>query len=505
MGSYPGTTTTSLDGKKKPMSLTPPGPHPLLAPRGSLPRRRGLLLLLGWLVLAGGASPGSAPSPVLHTELQSSIPARDAVVEEPVAELRLRFTTEVQLPLSRITVGGPGGAVFPGTLGMVEDSGRRELRFVLEEPLPPGPIRVSWQTAGPDGHVIRGEYGFTVAGPSPGPEVPDTGKATPPPQEPPPSPDAEPAFGDGSVGLAVRWLQYLGTLLILGAVAFRLGVLPGLGKESALAPAVSGMSARLPGFALTGAVLLALSMPGRLWVQSVNTWGAEALAAGNLATLIFRTPWGWGWMIQGGALILVVLGLRLTAPAGGRAAGWSVAGIGALAAALVPAFSGHAWGISPRGLGVALSAGHILGAGVWLGGLAAMLLVGLPALKAVKGEDGTLPGLPALVNGFSRLALPAVLLVVLTGAGQNFIHLGGNPGHLVTTPWGRALLVKLGLVAGAFALGLYNWRVVRPALQGSPRPGLLRIPATVELLLGLAVLAATAVLVVQSLPASGGP
>jgi copper transport protein len=485
-----------------------------------------VLALAGWTVPLDGAPPGVDAR---HTELSGADPAAGSEVSGAVAELRLRFTTAVQLPLSRVTVEDGTGVQRTGGLDLVEDSGGRELRLVLGEPLPPGVHRVVWQTAGPDGHVIRGEYLFTVlgsqtatAGDTPAPDTlprdtaevgavqspaglpGDTGTAAGPSTPTPgTSVAAESSSGGGAAGLTFRWLQYLGTVLLLGGVGFRLGVVPGLLKESTLAPAAAAIVSRLATLTLAGAVVLAMSMPGRLWAQATSTWGAE-VAVADLAALLFQTPWGWGWMIQGAAVLLAVIGVRLAAPGGARAGGWGLAAVGAAAAAFVPAFSGHAWGIEPRALGVVLSAGHVLGAGVWMGGLGCLLLAGIPGMKVVKGEGGTLPGLSALVNGFSRIALPAVLLLVVTGVGQNFFHLG-NPGNLLVTGWGRALLVKFGLLAGAMALGLYNWRVVRPALQESPRAGLLRIPATLEFLLGLAVLVATGLLVVQSLPGSGSP
>jgi copper transport protein len=83
---------------------------------------------------------------------------------------------------------------------------------------------------------------------------------------------------------------------------------------------------------------------------------------------------------------------------------------------------------------------------------------------------------------------------VISGSVSSFLQLGGV-GALFTTAYGRTLALKLGLVAGALLLGSYNWRKVRPSLNVRPDPGELRIPASVEALLGLLVLLATAVLV----------
>jgi len=481
--------------------------------------------LLALLLLTLGAPATSA----LHTALSRATPAVGSAVTSEVRELRLVFTTAVQLPLSEVRVVRDGGTPVSGRLAYAVDSGETELVLTLDLPLAAGAHQVSWQTAGPDGHVIRGEYGFTVAAAGSG-AVQDTAEGGAGAVEGSGAPggagapedigagevgggDAVSAAADGGVpagaapsapgvtggplGVWFRWIQYMGIALILGGIGFRFGVVPPLmrGGEGAVAENVLG---RLVGLMRMGAVLVTISLPLRLWAQSVATWGAEALNPGRVATLLLRTPWGTGWLVQAAAVALVFVGfagLRGERPK----ARWGVVALGALALAVTPALSGHAWGIEPRWLGVTLSTGHLIGMGVWIGGLAALVLAALPALRQVRGDGAELPGLAGVVNAFSRVALPAVVLLVVTGAGQN-LNLLGSPANLIATAWGRTLLVKLALTGAAMALGLYNWRVVRPALAKTPRGDLLRIPSTIELLIGLTVLVVTALLVVQGVP-----
>lgn len=456
----------------------------------------------------GPATPSVVETPVRHTELEGSSPSEGALVEGPPDVVLLRFTTPIQLPLSRVVLTDGNGRERAGTLDMVDASQGQELRFTPASPLDPGRYRVEWQTAGPDSHVIRGAFAFQVAEEGRQDAVEGAGRPDQPADTlPVVSPEDSPGMvessgasgGSGSTTYAIRWLQYLGMILVLGAVAFRFFVVPFVLRRPELAPAGGLVSKRLAILAWVGIALLALSLPARLWSQSLAMWGGESLAAANLGTLVFRTPWGWGWLLQIGALILAALGLRMAAPAGALKRGWGVVAVGAVLLAFVPALSGHAWGIEPRLVGVLFSGAHVLAAGVWMGGLAALLMAGLPGIRGVQTPEGERPALVTVVEAFSRMALVAVLILVAAGVGQNLFLLG-SPGNLVSTGWGRTLLVKLGLLAGAGALGLYNWRVVRPALRETPRTGLLRIPATVELLLGLGILAATAVLVSRALP-----
>jgi copper transport protein len=460
-------------------------------------------------VLPGPPAPLRVAALARHTELESSTPAEGAVVEGAPDGVLLRFTTPIQLPLSRVVLTDTEGRGRAGTLDMVDVSDGQELRFAPSSPLDPGRYRVEWQTAGPDSHIIRGAFAFQVAGTdrtdpgegegAPG-QVEDTLAVAPMDDDSlEMAEQSGSSGGSGSTTYAIRWLQYLGMILVLGAVSFRFFVVPFVLRRTELAPAGALMSNRLATMAWMGIALLALSLPARLWSQSLAMWGGESLAAANLGTLVFRTPWGWGWLLQIGALIVAAVGLRVAAPGGGRKRGWGVVAVGAVVLAFVPALSGHAWGIEPRLVGVLFSGAHVLAAGVWMGGLAALLLAGLPGIRGVQTPEGERPGLVTVVEAFSRMALVAVLVLVAAGVGQNLFLLG-SPGNLVSTGWGRTLLVKLGLLAAAGALGLYNWRVVRPALRETPRPGLLRIPATVEFLLGLGILAATAVLVSRALP-----
>ena len=58
-----------------------------------------------------------------------------------------------------------------GQLEAVPGTGDAELRLPLPRPLADGAYRVSWITAGPDGHPVRGSFGFTVALPAAAPPL----------------------------------------------------------------------------------------------------------------------------------------------------------------------------------------------------------------------------------------------------------------------------------------------------------------------------------------------
>jgi copper resistance protein D len=133
---------------------------------------------------------------------------------------------------------------------------------------------------------------------------------------------------------------------------------------------------------------------------------------------------------------------------------------------------------------------HLLAAGWWIGGLAALAMHDLDA---------------RMLQRFSRVGYAAVAAIVASGLGKSAILLGTLPA-LWTSDYGRVLLVKLGLFAGMGLLALSNRFQITPALQrGDDAPRWmrrLRRQVAAELALGLGVLAVVGLLGALSPPIS---
>jgi copper transport protein len=222
---------------------------------------------------------------------------------------------------------------------------------------------------------------------------------------------------------------------------------------------------------------------------------------------LLGTGWGGAWVLELAMVALFVTGLLLVRGGEDRARGWWTMLAAGVGMALVPPLSGHAAGTAEpvRAFAILNDATHVVAAGVWMGGLGTMLLAGIFAAVADDeplGDDaptGMLAPLARMVNGFSRLALVAVAVLIATGAVSAWLQVG-SLGALFGSGYGRTLVLKLVLVGAAASLGFYNWRVVRPALVGDPRGSLIRIPASVEASLGVAIVLVTAVLIATPLP-----
>ena len=97
---------------------------------------------------------------------------------------------------------------------------------------------------------------------------------------------------------------------------------------------------------------------------------------------------------------------------------------------------------------------HSVAASVWVGGLLGFSLALLGPLRTMSAKQRA-KLLRRAVRRFSRMATLAVMVLVLTGVYAALLHVPSVEG-LFGTPYGRALMIKLGLVMFLFAAGGAN-------------------------------------------------
>ena len=115
---------------------------------------------------------------------------------------------------------------------------------------------------------------------------------------------------------------------------------------------------------------------------------------------------------------------------------------------------------------------HLTAAGIWLGGLVPLGVLLRRAVRA--GGDAYMPLARFALPHFSQMGYAAVALIAVTGT-VNSIMLVGSLDAFVTTPYGRLLLVKIGLVVAMVGLALVNrFRLVRLDLRNARQPPLCR-------------------------------
>jgi copper transport protein len=271
-----------------------------------------------------------------HGALRRSEPAEGAHLTDAPRALRLTFTEAVELSFARLALSGPNGPVALGALALAPDSAT-----VLVAPVAGGLVAgrytIAWQVAGADGHPVRGQITFMVAPGAQGLATAPVGPTAPGQATPPVSHHEASTFPTGAafhaespLYVAVRWLTFLGLVGVLGVIAFRVvlwGVRrqdPGLG-----AAFVEPAAARAARLGLWMAALVAVAALLRLYAQSYALHGgAAALQPRLLGTMLGRTLWGWGWLLQAAGTLVAVAGFlvarRLSsvpaAPVGARGA-----------------------------------------------------------------------------------------------------------------------------------------------------------------------------------------
>jgi copper transport protein len=450
--------------------------------------RRALVVVL----LAGGWLLASGPAAGAHAVLRASDPADGASVDRAPRQVTLTFTERPEPRLSVVHVlDADGRQVDDG--GAVPVAGNPlQLRVPLGD-LPDGTYTVSWRTVSrDDGHVTGGAFAFGV-----GVAAPAAGTAATSAQAartPPPSP----------LAVAGRWLLYLGLALLLGAATTGLAVYGG--RLPAGARPLLGVGVGLTLVGMAARVVAARSAVGGSLGQLLGSDGgrhlvwlaggalASAAAAGLLAAR--AAPASRPDRPEGST------GSREEVPQGqavGGGRGWlAVVGVAAAVTMLLEVLAGHAAAPSPlRPLNLLAQWLHLLAAGAWAGGLV-WLLAGLlgrkPLPQAGSPQLAAPVGRVQAVVRFSRLALPVVTLIALTGVVRALDLAGGWRG-LADTGFGRVLDLKLLVFAGALVLATLNRYRLVPAL-GKPVGALraLRRSVTGELALVACVLLAAAVL-----------
>jgi copper transport protein len=481
------------------------------------------LLIAALASLAALALPGSA---LAHAQLEGTSPARGAVLQAQPKQVMFRFGESVEGNFGAVRVFDAKGArvdddkVFhPGGRGA-------QIAVGLKAGLPKGTYTATYRVISADSHPVSGGLVFSVgqAGAAPAETVSDllSGSSV--------GPVTETAFG------VARGLDYLAIALALGGLVFVLWIWgPALataaGAGDGWPRASAAFAARARRLLWLAVALGVLSGLAGIVLQGATAAGTtfwSALDPSVVREVLgtrFGTVWGariLAWTLLGGVMLAgagarTVAVLRPVAVGADGVAPTPAPGRSTLAAlalpaaflAISPALAGHATTQHPVAALLPLDVVHVLAMSAWVGGLVMLLFVLPAATRRLEPVQRTAL-LSAVLVRFSRLALGCVLALAATGATMALIEMGAiSP--LLHTPFGRAVLIKVGLLVALIAVGAVNRRRVVPAVKrlaaAAQAPGaagrLLRATLRSEVALVIAVLGVTAALVSYAPPTSG--
>ncbi len=458
----------------------------------------------------------NAPAALAHAQLLGTSPLIGAVVPKQPQEVIFKFNQNVGGTLGAVRVYDAQGNEVDN-LDVSHPEGQEHWMGVgLKPGLPDGTYTATYRVISADTHIVYGGLVFSIGHAGPAPKVTvaglidrnESGEVT------------KLAFG------AVRALDYVSLALFIGGLAFLLiAWLPGLaaiaGEPEQRSRAASRAFARRLRRLLLAAVVLgvAVSVLGIL-LQGASAAGVSLWSSlkGAVVENTLHSRFGEVWGVR--AIDWLVLGAVLLASGAPRRDGappprWvlGLLGIGSAYLAITPALAGHASIQSPTVVFFPSDVLHVLGASVWVGGIACLLLALPAATRELEQADRTRLLLAVLAR-FSPLALGALIAIAITGVVQAYIDVRSLYGLFHST-YGALIIVKVVLLLALIGLGAVNRERVIPALRriagadGPPGAAGVLAHRTMrgELALMLCVFGVTAALISYAPPidAASGP
>lgn len=420
---------------------------------------RRLLTILAALVAAALLVPAAAGA---HASLTGSTPASGAVLDRAPGRVEFTFSEHVEGSFGALrVVNDRGDRVDDGKV--TRPDGRADALAVGIRPgTGNGAFAATYRVVSADGHPVSGGATFVI-GRNVSAAPPDVRKLT----------DEEAAPAGISTALSVaRVVRYLGIGGVVGLLALVLLVWAPLRRRGTVPEDADVAFSRAAGRWLRIlAVVGAVGSLAALVLQAANVGGTgvgDALRPDTLRDVIGTRTGAWFLTTTIAFVVLAGLaGRAVRTPTGIRGRAGLPALLAVLLAALLivaPALGGHALAASPAWALVPIQILHVAGMGVWIGGLAGLLLVLPRATRALPAGRERLALLAATLIRFSPLALISVGVLTAAGTGLAILHLT-TLYDLTDTAYGRAILVKVVLLVLAIGVAVAQREYLLPRLK----------------------------------------
>jgi copper transport protein len=385
--------------------------------------------------------PGATASAAPQLDGENTIPAPDSKLQTSPTALQLVFTEELSEAPTVVMQNSQRQPIELGDVGRGDD----DTIWVVDvlTPLPRDTYKVTISgsaTASFSFSVVGGaapSATTTVAG---GTTVPGSSTTVPPSGTQSDGSDRRLAKTVSWVG---RFMSYLGLGSLLGGL-----LLIVLAWQEGVEYVLTVRFFRAVWFiGLIGALLSVIALAAVHKGQSVTS----SLSPGDWFDLKDTTP---GLAALARLVFTAACGWVVFAPERVVDAATQIPAL-AFPVLAVASFGFSRTGGNVEALGVIAGILHAFSFAAWFGGLALLVRVTL----AGPGDSD----LVQAVRGFSRIAAPALIVVVFTGAIQT-ARLVGGAGKLLSTGFGRILLLKAIVVAVMAYMGTVNRHTVRARL-----------------------------------------
>ncbi len=396
-----------------------------------------------------------------HAKLTRATPAPNSVSSVAPTQVQLWFDEPLDLAFSDAQVLDANQTrVDQGVLQPV--AGDAQSVIIPLKPLSDGSYTVMWKVlSAADGHITRGVYAFGVGDVAELPTAPiAVGEASTPNELTPLSGTA-------------RWLTLLTLLALAGAFIFR----PFLLTRSLHDVNANEATRRVAGqrwrqFVWGMLALCLLANLAELFVQTNLV--ADQVNVNAVIGVLFASRYGALWLARVALILLSALVVGLEAR--GKRIPYADAALIVLGAAALwtRSLNSHATASGNLSVAVFLDWLHLVGVAVWIGGLFCLGWL-LPFVWRALDENQRGAWMARLVPQFSLLALPATLVIFVTGVfasrqqipALDILQTRALPTlqALSGDAYINTLLVKLALFAALLAFGALNLLWVSPRFR----------------------------------------
>ena len=240
------------------------------------------------------------------------------------------------------------------------------------------------------------------------------------------------------IAAIARWFQLAVNMILLGSCIFL--AIANTGKRVHLEAWIVRLERLFPWLAISipiGLVVMLITSLVQITGNVSNLWQQDVWLGFISDTRVGQI---WSWRTLSALMLLLVIVLLRKSPK----TRWQ--DILIAFAATLPLIAGslasHAAAEGLSVLAVLPYALHIILAGVWFGALPAFLLLIYENNKNAKAKSGNAPEYKTLMR-FSSIALPVMLLIILTGITVADRIFDGFYAALVATPYGWLLSIKI--------------------------------------------------------------
>ncbi|MCM3004974.1 copper resistance CopC/CopD family protein [Priestia koreensis] len=417
-----------------------------------------------------------------HAYIQESNPSENERLKQSPTEVKIKFNEELQNGFNSLSIVDSNGKRVKLEKAEIKSKDRSMIQAKVEQKLKDDVYSLEWRVVSADGHSVSGNIPFLVGKTSK--EIPSS---------------FQQSNGTSSAlkveNITDRWFLYSSFSIIIGVLLFRMfWYRPE--KPHAI------INKRTKNLLWIGLSLLTIAILAFLPIQTKLNAGVSWSKAFDLELLsktLQYTKEGTVWMIQIVILLLLFVStwwlMRNKEQFSRIKASFSLALI--VGMMLSKAFIGHPSSSPYKEFGVGTDFLHLLSASIWVGGILAIVFLLHEGMFKKDEESRDLYW--QSLNRFSIWGWIAVGTLMLTGIFNATLFITDIQ-TLIRTTYGRALLIKVGGFVLMGILGMIHFIRVKYF----PNKGL-KWAVRVELLIGLAIFAFTAVFTNLPTPQGAAP